>query len=709
MDRSQARKLAQELVSKMTVEEAASQLRYDAPEIERLGIPEYNWWNECLHGVARAGTATMFPQAIALGATFDKDLMYTIGDVISTEARAKYNEYTKENDRDIYKGLTYWSPNVNLFRDPRWGRGQETFGEDPVLISDMAVPFIKALQGDENAEYMKLAACAKHFAAHSGPEGIRHYFDAIVNDKDLYETYLPQFEACVKEANVESVMGAYNRFNGDPCCGNTRLLKDILRDDWGFEGHVVSDCWAVRDFHETHKVTPDAEASAKMALEAGCDLNCGCTYQSVMAAYREGKISEETIRESAVRLFTTRYMLGMFDKTEFDSIPLSVVECKEHLAVAYKAALESIVLLKNNGDLPLNTNKYKTISVIGPNADSRRALWGNYHGTSSVNTTILQGLQNVAKENDELRILYAEGCDLSNPKPDTLSREHHRIAEAISTAKNSDLVVLCLGLDETIEGEADDDGNQYGAGDKYDLSFMPTQMKLIDAIKSTGKPYIVCVMTGSAMDLTIFENDENAIGVLQVWYPGGQGGDAVADILFGKVSPSAKMPVTVYRDLSCLPSFEDYSMKCRTYRFMEVDALYPFGFGLNYANTKVVDAKLNGTSASSMKDDAKVCVTVSNDSSVKTGDVVQVYMRYEDCADEVRNYRLVGFARVELDGNETKEVEISIPAKAFTVVDDNGKRYSPNAKATFFVGLGGPDARTAALTNKNVIEIKVEA
>ena len=365
MVREEARKKATILVSKMSLEEAASQLRYDAPAIDRLGIPEYNWWNECLHGVARAGTATMFPQAIGLGATFDKELMTEIGEVISTEARAKYNESVKNNDRDIYKGLTFWTPNVNLFRDPRWGRGQETYGEDPILISQLAVPFIKALQGNYDEDhFMKIAACAKHFAVHSGPEDMRHFFDAKVSLKDMWETYLPQFRACVRDAKVESVMGAYNRTNGEPCNANKYLMQDVLKGMWKFEGHYVSDCWAIKDFHENHKVTNTPEESVKLALEMCCDLNCGCTYQKIMNAYEQGLVSEEMIRNAAINLFTTRYMLGMFDKTEYDDIPYNVVECKEHLKVARRATEESIVLLKNDGILPLKKEEVKTIGVI---------------------------------------------------------------------------------------------------------------------------------------------------------------------------------------------------------------------------------------------------------------------------------------------------------------------------------------------------------
>lgn len=403
-DRKKARERAEALVSQMTVDEMASQLKFDAPAIERLGIPAYNWWNEGLHGVARAGTATVFPQAIAMAAAWDTDLMKAEASVISEEARAKYNESIKHGDRDIYKGLTLWSPNVNIFRDPRWGRGHETYGEDPTLTSRLAVPFIEGLQGD--GEYLKTAGCAKHFAVHSGPEALRHSFDAKANKKDMYETYLPAFEACVKEADVEAVMGAYNRTNGEPCCASEELMEHILREDWKFEGHYVSDCWAVRDFHEHHMVTKNGVESSALALNKGCDLNCGCTYLCLKEALNKRLTTKEKVKEAAIRLFTTRFLLGMFDETEFDKIPYTAVESKEHLELSRKAAEESIVLLKNNGILPLKKEELKIIGVIGPNADNRSSLDGNYHGTASRYITVLEGIQDYV--GDDVRVMYAK-------------------------------------------------------------------------------------------------------------------------------------------------------------------------------------------------------------------------------------------------------------------------------------------------------------
>ena len=697
MDRVKALKRAEELVAKMTVEEAASQLRYDSPAIDRLGIPEYNWWNETLHGVARAGTATSFPQAIGLGATFDTELLGEVGEVCGNEGRAKYNEYKANGDRDIYKGLTFWSPNVNLFRDPRWGRGQETYGEDPCLISKLAVPFIEGLQGD--GEYMKTAACAKHFVVHSGPEAVRHQFNATCSDKDLNETYLPAFEACVREAKVESVMGAYNRTNGEPCCGHS-YLKDIIRDKWEFKGHIVSDCWAIRDFHENHKVTKTVEESAALALNKGCDLNCGCTYIHLMKAYNQGLVSEEAIRTAAIRLFTTRFILGMFDETEYDNLTYLDVETKENLAVAKRASDESIVLLKNDGILPIDTGKTKVISVIGPNADSRECLVGNYYGTSSEYITALEGIRNAAGE--DMRILYSDGCDLSRTKPDNLSRDYHRIAEAQAIMKRSDLVILVIGLNETLEGEEGDEGNQYKSGDKPDLLFPKTQRKLIDTVIASGKPFITVVMAGSAMDLSVLNDKSSAI--LQAWYPGARGGQSIGDILFGKVNPSGKLPVTFYKDTNDLPDFEDYSMKGRTYRYLETEPLYPFGYGLTYGNLDITAVDLEGEDPKNVG--LKIKVNVSNTGDIAASEVIQVYLKADD-PNEVKNTRLAAFSRVALGVGETGSVEISIPAESFKVVNDAGERVDPKGKVAIYVGFGQPDELTERLTGKKAYSFTV--
>lgn len=699
MDRAQARKKAEALVAKMTIEERAGQLKYDAPAIERLGIPTYNWWNEALHGVARAGTATVFPQAIGCAAMFDEEEMQKIADVIAEEGRAKYNAFSKEEDRDIYKGLTFWSPNINIFRDPRWGRGHETYGEDPFLTARLGVAFIKGLQGD--GETMKVAACAKHFAVHSGPEAIRHEFDAVVSQKDLYETYLPAFEAAVKEGGVEAVMGGYNRTNGEPSCGSKTLLKKILREDWGFEGHVVSDCWAIQDFHQFHKVTNGPKESAQMALEAGCDLNCGCTYAYIMAALQDGLVTEEQITEACIRVFTTRFLLGMFDGSEYDDIPYEVVECKEHRNLAVEAAHKGMVLLKNDGILPLDKRKIRTIGVVGPNANNRIALQGNYHGTSSRYVTVLEGIQKEVE--DDCRVYYAEGSHMYKDTMENLAWKDDRISEAVITAKQCDVTIVVLGLDELMEGEEPDQSNRGQAGDKASLEFPGCQQRLLEAVVAVGKPVITVVLSGSAMDLRYADAHTNAI--LQAWYPGAEGGTAVADVLFGRVSPSGKLPVTFYKDTSDLPEFTDYSMKNRTYRYMEQEALYPFGFGLTYGNVKVSAAEF--AEQPEKEKPVKIRCTVTNTGKWDTEEVVQVYIKDWKSKYAVRNHSLCGFRRVRVKAGESIETELTIDPRAFTIVDEEGKRYVDSNKFSLYVATTQPDARSTALTGHEAVELRV--
>ena len=698
-DRKKARERAEALVSQMTVDEMASQLKFDAPAIERLGIPEYNWWNEGLHGVARAGTATVFPQAIGMAAAWDTDLMKAEASVISEEARAKYNESTKHGDRDIYKGLTLWSPNVNIFRDPRWGRGHETYGEDPTLTSRLAVPFIEGLQGD--GEYLKTAGCAKHFAVHSGPEALRHSFDAKANKKDMYETYLPAFEACVKEADVEAVMGAYNRTNGEPCCASEELMEHILREDWKFEGHYVSDCWAIRDFHEHHMVTKNGVESSALALNKGCDLNCGCTYLCLKEALNKRLTTKEKVKEAAIRLFTTRFLLGMFDETEFDKIPYTAVESKEHLELSRKAAEEGIVLLKNNGILPLKKEELKIIGVIGPNADNRSSLDGNYHGTASRYITALEGIQDYV--GDDVRVMYAKGSHLFLDKEEALAQEDDRVAEALSVAEHSDVVVLCIGLDESLEGEEGDTGNAYASGDKESLEFPKSQQRLMHAVLETGKKVIVCNFTGSAMNLS--EAEEKAEAVIQAWYPGSQGGKALANILFGEVSPSGKLPITFYRTLDELPDFTDYSMKGRTYRYLTEEPLYPFGYGLSYGDVQVKKAEF--AKAPEKEQDAEIRVTVKNHSEVATRDVVEVYIKNQDSKYAPVNPALCGFAKISLGAGEEKELTITVSKEAYKVVNDEGEKIFDSSSSILFVGTNGPDKRSEALTGKTTKQLVI--
>ena len=675
---------AEALTDEMTVEEQASQLRYDAPAVERLGIPAYNWWNEGIHGLARSGVATMFPQAIGLAAMFDDELTQKTAEVTAEEARAKYNAYTANGDRDIYKGLTLWAPNINIFRDPRWGRGHETFGEDPFLTAQNGKAVVRGLQGD--GKVLKTAACAKHFAVHSGPEAIRHEFDAQANAKDMEETYLPAFEALVKEAKVESVMGAYNRVNGEPACASN-FLMDKLKE-WEFDGYFVSDCWAIRDFHENHMVTANALESTAMALKAGCDVNCGCTYQNVLAALDKGMITKEDIRKACVHLMRTRIRLGMFDKkTEFDDIAYDRVACAEHKALSEECAEKSLVMLKNNGILPIDEKKYKTIAVIGPNSDSRTALEGNYNGLSDRYTTFLNGIQ----DRFGGRVIFAEGCHLYKDRVSNLAQEGDRYAEAVAAAKFADMVVLCLGLDATIEGEEGDTGNEFSSGDKNGLQLPPSQRTLVEKIMAVGKPTVTVVCAGSAINT---ESDPDAL--IHAFYPGAEGGKALAKVLFGDVSPSGKLPVTFYEDTEKLPEFTDYSMKGRTYRYTTENILFPFGYGLTYGDVKVTAVEYK---------DGKAAVTVENGGKA-CEDIIQLYIK-DNSEHAVPNVSLCGFKRVALSANEKKTVEIAVPEKAFTAVDDNGVRKVYGTKFTLFAGTHQPDALSEKLTGTKCVSTEI--
>ena len=696
MNRAEARAKAQALVAQMTLEEVTGQLRFDAPAIERLGVPAYNWWNEALHGVARAGIATSYPQAIALAASFDPEMVKELGDISATEGRAKYNASFAHGDHDIYKGLTFWSPNINIFRDPRWGRGHETFGEDPVLTEEMGCAYVRGLQGE--GETLKSAACAKHFAVHSGPEALRHSFDAKATKKDMHETYLPAFKALVQKANVESVMGAYNRTNGEPCCASRALMVDLLRGEWGFEGHYVSDCWAVRDFHENHKVTEGPQQSTALALSMGCDVNCGCTYQHLLAACKNGLIDESYIRTSAVRLFTTRYLLGIMpeQETEFDKIPYTAVECKAHIDKAHEASVKSCVLLKNDGMLPLDMEKIQTLGVIGPNANSRVSLIGNYHGTSSRYITVLEGLQDALCDTG-VRVLYSEGCHLFRDRVENLGQPGDRLSEALTVAENSDAVVLVVGLDETLEGEEGDTGNADASGDKLSLLLPESQRKLMDAVLSTGKPTVIVLMAGSAIDLQ--DAGEKANAVLLPWYPGARGGKAVAEILLGKASPSGKLPVTFYRNaqLDEMPAFTDYAMKGRTYRYVENEPLYPFGYGLTYGDVSVTAAKAKKTD-----DGVAVSVTARNEGSADTQEVIEVYCQNAGSENAPRNPRLCAFARVSVPAGESVTAELAIPGERLMVVGEDGRRVT-EGELVFYAGVGQPDALTERLTGHKAV------
>ncbi len=695
---------ARNLVAEMTLEEKAFQMVHGTPAIERLGVKSYNWWNEALHGVARAGVATVFPQAISLAATFDEDFLEEVADAISTEGRAKFNAQQKYDDLDIYKGLTFWSPNVNIFRDPRWGRGHETFGEDPYLSSRLGVRFVEGIQGhDEN--YMKAAACAKHFAVHSGPEDLRHEFDARASKQDLYETYLPAFKACVQEAKVEAVMGAYNRTNGEPCCGSKTLLQDILRDEWGFKGHVVSDCWAIKDFHNGHGVTSGELESVTLAVNNGCDLNCGNLFVYVKEAVEKGMIPEERVDEALVHLFTTRMKLGLFEKdskTPYDDIPYTVVDSKQMQELNLEAALKCIVLLKNEGGiLPLDKSKIKTIGVIGPNANNRKALIGNYEGTASRYYTISEGIQEYV--GDDVRVLVSEGCHLYRDRISNLSLGKDRDSEVKAICEASDVVIMCLGLDSGLEGEEGDQGNQYASGDKPDLNLPGRQQEILEIAYASGKPVVLVLLSGSA--LTVNWAQEHIPAIVQGWYPGAQGGRAIARVLFGDKNPEGRMPVTFYHTLEELPAFTDYSMKGRTYRYMEKEALYPFGYGLSYTEFAYTDVSVSSDVIG--EDGLVVKAVVTNMGEREGTETVQVYVKAD--REGVPNAQLKGIRKITLGAKESREVSIKLPLSAFALYDEQA--VNRVAAGRYLVSIGGsqPESRSEELTGRKVALIPVMA
>lgn len=695
-------KRAQDLVAKMTLEEKVTQMVYNSPAIPRLGVPAYNWWSEALHGVARAGVATVFPQAIGLAATFDEKLIYDVAEVISIEARAKFHEFQRKGDHGIYKGLTFWSPNINIFRDPRWGRGHETFGEDPYLTGRLGVSFVKGLQG-QDAKYLRTAACAKHFAVHSGPEGERHSFDAVVSPKDLRETYLPAFKECVKEAKVEAVMGAYNRVNGEPCCGSKMLLQETLRQEWRFTGHVVSDCWAIKDFHENHRVTSNAPESVALALNNGCDLNCGNMYLNLLIAYKEGLVTEEAIDTAVTRLMITRMKLGLFDAAEqvpYTTIGFEQNDCQEHRDFALEVAKKTLVLLKNeNNLLPLDRNTITSIAVIGPNANSREALTGNYFGTASNYVTVLEGIRGAAGNN--MAVSYAQGCHLYRDKVENLGEVQDRFAEAVSTAERADVVIMCMGLDASIEGEEGDVSNEYASGDKLGLQLPGLQQELLEVIYKTGKPIILVLLAGSALAVTWAA--EKMPGIIQAWYPGAEGGKALASVIFGECSPVGKLPVTFYRTTEELPEFTDYSMRNRTYRYMKNEALYPFGYGLSYTTFTYRQLMLTSTKIS-VGENVECSVLVKNTGLFASDETVQLYIKDVKASVEVPIWELQGIKKVHLLPGMEKKVTFSLTPRQLALINYEGKCILEPGEFEIYVGGCQPDTRSLQLLTGRVIE-----
>jgi beta-glucosidase len=825
-----------DLVRRMTLEEKISQMVNQAPAIDRLKVPEYNWWAEGLHGVARAGLATVFPQAIGLGATWDKDLMLRVSTAISDEARAKHHNFASKGKRFIYQGLTFWSPNINIFRDPRWGRGQETYGEDPYLTGKIAVQFIRGLQGD-NPRYFKTIATVKHFAVHSGPEPERHFFDAIADERDFRETYLPQFEMGIKEGQAYSVMCAYNRYNGEACCGSDRLLNDLLREEWGFEGYIVSDCGAIRDIYEFHKLVPTAEEAAALAVKSGCDLNCGNVYPSLNQAVARNLITEAEIDVAVKRLFAARFKLGMFDPpdmVDYTKIPYTVVDSEKHKDLALEAARKSIVLLKNDGLLPLKKG-LKSVAVIGPNSDQWLMLLGNYNGVPSDPVTPLRGIRE--KLGSDTEVLFAQGCELAEGMPmfypvpssalfhdgtpglqadffnnkeldgdvlysavaedldvnwsdgapradmdddnfgvrwtgeiepeqtgvyqlgvistcntrlffnDSLvahtpylfrdeygdprlrksepilleGSKRYRIRaeagesyadaqvqlvwaapkpnlgeEAIRVAKQADVVIMCMGLTARMEGEEMDieiDG--FRGGDRTRLDLPAVQQNLIKEIHALGKPIVLVLLNGSALAIN-WEN-EHVPALIEAWYPGQAAGQAIADVIFGDYNPAGRLPVTFYRSVSDLPSFEDYKLSTQTYRYFKGEPLYPFGYGLSYSSFLYSDLQMENSVE--IGQDVQVSVEVRNTGDIPGDEVAQVYVSNPagDARAPLRS--LKGFERLHLEPGEATTVTFLLPADVFSSMNDENERVTVPGEFLISVGGGQPMPKIRASSN----------
>lgn len=685
------------LVSQMTLEEKVSQMTYFSSALPRLGIREYSWWNEALHGVARAGTATVFPQAIGMAASFDVPLMKDAARCIAEETRLKHRAAKRWEDRGIYKGLTMWSPNINLFRDPRWGRGHETYGEDPYLTSRMGVAFIQGLQGDD-PEHSLCDATAKHFAVHSGPEALRHTFDAVASPKDMALTYLPAFKAAVKEGRVHAVMGAYNRVNGEAACASPTLLEKKLRDEWGFKGYVVSDCGAIEDLYKNHKVAADEAEAAAMAVNNGCDLCCGWVFPHLLEAVKRGLISEETITASVTRLMTARIRLGLMD----EEAPITAEEyaandSRAHHDKALEMARASMVLLKNKGALPLDMTRIRSLAVIGPNADSRLALMGNYAGTPSETYTILEGLRKLLPDT---RIYYAQGCSITGGSAEESWGEPstYRLAEAMQAAQMADAVIVVTGLNGEMESE--ESAESAGSGDKLTLELPESQRDLVSALVGCGKPMIMVNMTGSAC---VFPQEDAFDAIVQAWYPGQMGGLAVAELLLGRYAPSGRLPVTFYASTDQLPPFEDYAMAGRTYRYFEGPCAYPFGFGLSY-NRYTYDQ----LTAERGADGIRAKIRVTNQGSLPGRETVQAYISWIEPESAMPIRQLAAIEKVSLRPGESKNVELFIPEEALRVCDDAGCFHHHAGRLLLSVGGCQPDAISASKLGSAPLNIVVE-
>lgn len=654
------------LLKELTTQEKISMMVHTSPAIDRLGIPAYNWWNEALHGVARSSyKTTVFPQAIALAATFNAPALQQTATMISDEARAIYHKELREKGGNSqYHGLTFWTPNINIFRDPRWGRGQETYGEDPFLSGLMGSAMVAGLEGDD-ARYLKSSACAKHFAVHSGPEHNRHSFNAKVSEYDLWDTYLPAFRTLVKEAGVSSVMCAYNRLDGEPCCASNKLLRQILINNWGFAGYVVSDCWAVKDFYNDHKTHPDSPSSAAEAVLHGTDLECGNDYGSLMAALERGLITSEQIDIAVRRILTIKMRLGMFDNQDeipYSKIPISVVECDKHKAQAQLMARQSMVLLKNSKLLPLKPTRIKRIALVGPNIDNGEAQLGNYNGYPTINTTVLDAL----RSEEGVEIIEAKGCEFTTKIPS------FDLQAYLKQIKDVDLILFVGGISARLEGEAGDAGNDmvegFAGGDRSSIHLPSVQTDLMRELRKSGKPLIFVNMSGSAMAFNW--EAESADAVIQAWYGGQAAGNAIVDLIFGRYNPSGRLPVTFYKSESDLPDFEDYSMARRTYRYFDGEVLYPFGYGLSFS--KIEYGKLQLPDSVITTDNLTVSVEVRNSGRMEVDEVVQLYVSHRPAIDPAPIAALKGVKRVTLKAGESQRVEFVLSPQEMAYIDKNG-------------------------------------
>lgn len=676
------------LISQMTIDEKISQMMNNAPAIPRLNLPEYFWWNECLHGLGRAGQATVFPQAIGLAATFDEQLIKRMAEAISDEARAKHHLAVANGTFQQYMGLNFWSPNINIFRDPRWGRGQETYGEDPYLTSRMGVAFVQGLQGTDT-NYYKVIATPKHYAVHSGPEPERHRFDAVVNAKDLYETYLPAFEATIREARAGSIMGAYNRTNGLPCCAHPELLGKILRTDWGFDGFVVSDCGAIRDIWADHKTVATMAEAAALAVKEGCDLECGDNYFALKDAVDKGYIDEKTIDTALRRLFTARVKLGMFDPAEmvpYTKISPDVIESKEHKALSLEISQKSIVLLKNNGILPLK-KELKSVAIIGPTGPDMAVLMGNYNGNASDLTTILEGI--TAAVAKQTRVLDFKGMNLTSADTSNFGAVRYYFAA------EADIIIAVMGLSPELEGEempVDLDG--FYKGDRTKLDLPGVQEGLLKACKQSGKP-VILVLTGGS-PLAVNWAQDNVDAIVMCWYPGDKGGEAVADILFGDVNPSGRLPITFPKSADQLPPFGEYSMVGRTYRYMTSEPLYTFGFGLSYTRFEYSAPRVSKPVISKGESITFEC-TIKNTGKLAGDEMVQLYLTDLESSTRTPLFALKGATRVSLRPGESANVQFTLTPHMMELVTDAGERILEPGKFRIYAAGASPSERSVQL------------